>query len=223
MTLRGTVQNSPDFQKRMRVMHKDYVVNGQVVVDQCQEVALDHIKVGSTGKDLHVIPFDYLFISSGCHYSENIKTNSPVSEAPAHAGAYGRSCGVEALSCPRVCVQSMAYRIAQYEAERRKIVESKRVLIIGAGVVGNELCGEIIDAFPKKEVIMVGRSTILSHAGPEAHRLISEHWASKGVKGIFNEAMLPLKRASDASLAREARPCHSPPPPHSHAMLVSDH
>ena len=30
MTLRGTVQNSSDFQKRMRVMHKDYVVNGQV-------------------------------------------------------------------------------------------------------------------------------------------------------------------------------------------------
>ena len=30
MTLRGTVQNSTDFQKRMRVMHKDYVVNGQV-------------------------------------------------------------------------------------------------------------------------------------------------------------------------------------------------
>ena len=29
MTLRGTVQNSTDFQKRMRVMHKDYVVNGQ--------------------------------------------------------------------------------------------------------------------------------------------------------------------------------------------------
>ena len=87
----------------------------------------------------------------------------------------------------------MAYRIAQYEAERRKIVESKRVLIIGAGVVGNELCGEIIDAFPKKEVIMVGRSTILSRAGPEAHRLISEHWASKGVTCVFNEEMLPLK------------------------------
>ena len=47
-------------------------------MDECQEVALDHIKVGSTGKDLHVIPFDYLFISSGCQYSENIKTNSPV-------------------------------------------------------------------------------------------------------------------------------------------------
>ena len=154
MTLRATVQDNNGFQKRMRVPHKNYVAHGQVVVEQCQEVALDHIKVGSSGKDLHVIPFDYLFISSGCHYSENIKTNSP----------------------------SMAYRIHQYEAERRKIVESRRVLIIGAGVVGNELCGEIIDAFPKKEVIMVGRSTILSRAGPEAHRIIAEHWASKGVK-----------------------------------------
>ena len=40
---------------------------------------------------------------------------------------------------------------------------------------------------------MVGRSTILSRAGPEAHRLISEHWASKGVTCVFNEEMLPLK------------------------------
>ena len=165
MTLRATVQDNPEFQKRMRCMHKDYVVHGQVVVEQCQEVALDHIKVGSSGKDLHVIPFDYLFISTGCHYSENIKTNSP----------------------------SLSYRIQQYGAERRKIAESKRILIIGTGVVGNELCGEIIDAFPKKEVIMVGRSTILSRAGPEAHRLISDHWASKGVRTIYNEAMLPLK------------------------------
>lgn len=163
MTLRATVQDNNGFQKRMRVPHRDYVAHGQVVIEQCQEVAPDHIKVGSSGKDLHVIPFDYLFLSTGCHYSENIKTNSP----------------------------SMAYRIQQYEAERRKIVESKRVLIIGAGVVGNELCGEIIDAFPKKEVIMVGRSTILSRAGPEAHRMIADHWASKGVKCIFNEEMMP--------------------------------
>ena len=28
-------------------------------------------------------------------------------------------------------------------AERRKVATAKRVLIIGAGVVGNELCGEI--------------------------------------------------------------------------------
>ena len=27
-----------------------------------------------------------------------------------------------------------------------------RVLIIGSGVVGTELCGEIVDAFPKKQV-----------------------------------------------------------------------
>lgn len=165
MTLRATVQDNPEFQQRMRVPHRDYVLHGQVVVEQCQEVALDHIKVGSTGKDLHVIPFDFLFISTGCHYAEAIKTSSP----------------------------SLSYRIQQYEAERRKIAESKRVLIIGSGVVGNELTGEIIDAFPKKEVILVGRSTCLSRAGPEAHRLISGHWQQRGVKCIFHEEMKPLK------------------------------
>ena len=52
------MQDNNGFQNRMRVPHKNYVVHGQVVVEQCQEVALDHIKVGSSGKDLHVIPFD---------------------------------------------------------------------------------------------------------------------------------------------------------------------
>jgi len=87
----------------------------------------------------------------------------------------------------------MEYRIKQYAAERRKVATAQRVLIIGSGVVGNELCGEIVDAFPNKEIIMIGRSTLLRRAGPEAHRMISEHWASKGVKCIFNEEMLPLK------------------------------
>ena len=130
--------------------------SAQVVVEQCQEVALDHIKVGSTANDLHVIPFDFLFISTGCNYAEEIKTTSP----------------------------SLSYRVQQYEAERRKIAQSKRVLIIGSGVVGNELCGEIVDAFPNKEIILVGRSTCLSRAGPEAHRLISGHWKSRGVKCV---------------------------------------
>ena len=97
------------------------------------------------------MPFDFLILATGCFYAEGIKTASP----------------------------SMEYRIRQYAAERRKVATAKRVLIIGAGVVGNELCGEIVDAFPDKEIIMVGRSTLLSRCGPEAHRLIAEHWANE--------------------------------------------
>ena len=48
-----------------------------------------------------------------------------------------------------------------------------------------------VDAFPDKEIIMVGRSTLLSRCGPEAHRLISQHWAERGVTCYFHEEMKP--------------------------------
>lgn len=62
-----------------------------------------------------VVPFDFLILSTGCFYAEGIKAQSP----------------------------SMEYRIKQYHAERRKVATAQRVLIIGSGVVGNELCGEV--------------------------------------------------------------------------------
>ena len=163
--LRAVIHDGEDFQRRVRCPHAEYVRNGTFIMDSCQEVAPDHIKVGSSAAESSVVPFDFLILATGCFYAEGIKTASP----------------------------SMEYRIRQYAAERRKVATAKRVLIIGAGVVGTELCGEIVDAFPDKEIIMVGRSTILSRCGPEAHRLIAQHWAERGVKCYFHEEMQPYK------------------------------
>jgi len=166
MMLRAVVQQNESFQRRIRCRHTEYVRNGTFIMDTCQEVAPDHIKLGSSAEESYVVPFDFCIISTGSVWTtEGIKTSSP----------------------------SMEYRIKQYDAERRKVATAKRVLIIGSGVVGNELCGEIIDAFPNKEVIMVGRSTLLRRAGPEAHRILSQHWKDKGVTCYYNEEMLPYK------------------------------
>ena len=165
LMLRAVIHDGDDFQRRVRCPHTEYVRNGTFIMDSCQEVAPDHIKVGSSATESSVVPFDFLILATGCFYAEGIKTASP----------------------------SMEYRIRQYAAERRKVATAKRVLIIGAGVVGNELCGEIVDAFPDKEIIMVGRSTLLSRCGPEAHSLIAQHWAERGVKCYFHEEMLPYK------------------------------
>jgi NADH dehydrogenase FAD-containing subunit len=166
MMLRAVVQTGDNFQRRVRCKHTEYVRNGTFIMDSCQEVAPDHIRVGSSAEESYVVPFDFLILSTGSVWTtDGIKTASP----------------------------SMEYRIKQYDGERRRVATAQRVLIIGSGVVGNELCGEIIDAFPNKEVIMVGRTTLLRRAGPEAHRILSAHWAEKGVKCYYNEEMLPLK------------------------------
>lgn len=54
LTLRAVVQDGDDFQRRVRCPHTEYVRHGHVIMDSCQEVAADHIKVGSSAEESSV-------------------------------------------------------------------------------------------------------------------------------------------------------------------------
>ena len=112
-----------------------------------------------------VVPFDFCVIATGTAYAENVKT-----------------------TCP-----SLDYRLRQFDAERRALAAARRVLIIGGGVVAMETAGDVHDAFPKKEMVIVCRSTILRKSGPAAHKALTKHWESAGVKVVPNSAVLRPK------------------------------
>lgn len=150
--------------RRIRVPHSSYVRNGRVVVERCQHVGRDHVRVGSGASEGEVVPFDFLLICTGTHYAENLKAESP----------------------------SLEYRIRQYESERRSLAAAERVLIIGGGVVAMETAGDVHDAFPNKEIIIVCRSTLLRKSGPLAHVKLKEFWEGEGARIVEGEAMLPL-------------------------------
>ena len=154
-----------DVQRRIRPRHSEYVRHGTVVVEPCQAVMADHIRVGSAGSDGTVLPFDYLIIASGTSYAENIKAVSP----------------------------SLDYRLRQFAAERKSLEAAERVVVIGGGVIAMETCGDVRDSFPNKEMILVCRSTILRKSGPAAHPVLSKWWEERGVRVVAGEAMLPLE------------------------------
>ena len=140
-----------DVQRRIRPRHSEYVRHGTVVVEPCQAVMADHIRVGSAGSDGTVLPFDYLIIASGTSYAENIKAVSP----------------------------SLDYRLRQFAAERKSLEAAERVVIIGGGLIAMETCGEVRDAFPNKELILVCRSTILRKSGPVPHPIPKADWEAR--------------------------------------------
>ena len=112
-----------------------------------------------------ILPFDYLIIASGTSYAENIKAVSP----------------------------SLDYRLRQFAAERKSLEAAERVVIIGGGLIAMETCGEVRDAFPNKELILVCRSTILRKSGPVPHPILKADWEARGVRVVDHEAMLPLE------------------------------
>ena len=90
-------------QRQIRPRHSEYVRHGTVVVEPCQAVMADHIRVGSAGSDGTVLPFDYLIIASGTSYAENIKAVSP----------------------------SLDYRLRQFAAERKSLRGGGAPVFIG--------------------------------------------------------------------------------------------
>jgi len=108
-------------------------------------------------------PYDYLIIASGAKYGLPIKGDNMV--------------------------------VASHSEELRKaakqVQEASSILIIGAGLVGVELAGEIIEAYPgKKVIILEALDKIMSRSPEKAQRYVKNFLEKRGVKFILNEKLL---------------------------------
>lgn len=90
-----------------------------------------------------MLPFDYLLVGTGSRYPSDIK--------PAQA--------------------SLAFRKAQFKQERRRIGAATKVTVIGGGLVGTELAGEVMSAFPNTPIDLITRNVALLPRLPGAHAL----------------------------------------------------
>lgn len=91
-----------------------------------------------------MLPFDYLLIGTGSRYPSNIK--------PAQS--------------------SLSYRRSQFKQERKRIAESSKVIVVGGGVVGTEMAGEVMSFFPEVPVELVTRNQCLLPRSRGAHPLV---------------------------------------------------
>lgn len=71
--------------------------------------------------------------------------------------------------------------------EHQSLASAHSVLVIGGGQVGVEFAGEIVSAFPNKEVTLASASdTLLEGLKPKAQRKALEQLTAQGVKVKFN-------------------------------------
>ena len=106
------------------------------------------------------IKFDYLVIASGSKYSFPFKEH-------------------EAL---------IAHRASSLRNHYEQLHEAQKILIIGGGLSGIELAGEIIDKYPKKEITIVHAADRLMERQKEsASKYVQKYLEKKGIKVIFNE------------------------------------
>jgi len=104
--------------------------------------------------------YDYLVIASGSSY-----------EAP--------------FKDPEIVNTARGKRLRNYYS---KLLEAKRVLIIGGGVVGVEMAGEIVYKYPEKEVIMVhSKERLIDRNFHKAINYAEKILKKKGVKILFSE------------------------------------
>ena len=117
-------------------------------------VRKDHLLVGTTnGIASQVVPFDYLVLSTGTSYRSDIKTD----------GA------------------SIAHRKKSFEVERERMAEVDSFAIIGAGLVGIELAGDLKSYFPDKPVNVYTKAGGYLPRVPGAHDRVAPVCENLGI------------------------------------------
>lgn len=113
--------------------------------------------------------FDYLIICSGSKY------NTPIKEMD-------------------LVITTRAQELKDYATQLHK---AENVLIIGGGIVGVELAGEITDKYPQKKITLVhAKSDLIERNPAKARKYALSLLKRKGVFIVFNEKVNSCKKGS---------------------------
>jgi pyruvate/2-oxoglutarate dehydrogenase complex dihydrolipoamide dehydrogenase (E3) component len=88
---------------------------------------------------------------------------------------------------------SLSFRRKQFKQERKRLSESPKVLVVGGGVVGTEMAGEVMSYFPDVPVELVTRNHCLLPRSRGAHELatsiLQDPKLEKPVSISYNETI----------------------------------
>eukprot|EP01119_Soliformovum_irregulare_P018296 TRINITY_DN5586_c0_g1_i3.p1 TRINITY_DN5586_c0_g1~~TRINITY_DN5586_c0_g1_i3.p1 ORF type:complete len:319 (-),score=95.22 TRINITY_DN5586_c0_g1_i3:360-1316(-) len=147
--------SEPDHAHKVHLAFSRLFKSVKVIIDNVQEITQDSVITATRS-----IPFDYLVICTGSRVSDPAFVPKSV---PSHTST-------KMISAKNVNLQ-----------EHHALVDmATKILIIGGGIVGVEMAGEIIDAFTKKEITIVHAPAHLLQRSPDrvsqyAQRFLEAH------------------------------------------------
>lgn len=114
------------------------------------------------------IPFDYLIISSGSSYNAPFKEQNVV----------------------------LATRAENLRKRYKDLCKAKKILIIGGGLVGVELAGEILWKYKSDKEITIVHSgeKLIERNSEKAIKYAEKYLRKKGVKIIYNERVVEINK-----------------------------
>ena len=108
------------------------------------------------------IPFDYLFVCSGSRYNTPIKEKNIV----------------------------LPNRADTLRKAHQKLEQAQSVLIVGGGIVGVELAGEISHFYPKKHVTLVhSKECLMERCVPRVQSYVKNYFFQRGVNIVYNQRL----------------------------------
>ena len=137
--------------------------NAEFINGSAAAIRKDHVLVGTTaGVGSRVVPYDYLVLSTGTRYQSDIKTE----------GA------------------SVEHRKASFAAEQKRMGEVSSFAIVGAGLVGIELAGDLKSYFPDKSIEVYTRSGAWLPRIAGAHERVEPVMKALGVNLVVGKEIV---------------------------------
>lgn len=152
----------PDLGKSARKPYADFIKG-----EFRQGVVKDLAQNSATLEDGSQIDFDIAVVATGSSYS-----TLPIAKSQ------------DAMT--------LSAREAEFADANQQLQAAQKVLIIGGGIVGVELAGEIADHHPDKSVLLAHSSDrLVEELKPKASMLAEKQLKSLGVKILYNTHLSP--------------------------------
>jgi pyruvate/2-oxoglutarate dehydrogenase complex dihydrolipoamide dehydrogenase (E3) component len=129
------------------------------------------------GSKRTVVQYDYLVLATGSSYASNIKAPNA----------------------------SLEFRHKQMTQEYKALKDASSVLVIGGGLVGCEIAGDIKDEFPDHKVTIVQRGSAFLPRVRGAHAKVCEVWDEMGIEWHVNESIEQLDEMSGKYTSKSGR------------------